>query len=123
MFLLGAVLVGGVLGVSGTRIYQHQKFVEDYAPSRREFYSSLGLSADQQAKLDSLSNAHACAMDAAFAPVKPKVDSIRDAFRTQERAIYTPEQRAKIDERVADMKKKREADQARRHRPTCSQSH
>src|SRR5438128_9003656 len=95
MFLLGAVLVGGVLGVSGTRIYQHQKFVEDFAPNRNEFYKSLGLSAAQQARLDSLADAHACVMDSAFAPIKPKLDSIRRSFHAQESAIYTPEQRAR----------------------------
>jgi hypothetical protein len=120
MFLLGAVLVGGVLGVSGTRMYQHQKFAEQYGMDRREFYSSLGLSTEQKARLDSLAFAHQCAVDTVLAPARPKLDSIRRSFRAAEREIYNSDQRAKIDQRVADMKKKREAEQAQEPRKSCS---
>src|ERR1051325_768458 len=103
MFLLGAVLVGGVLGASGARMYQHQKFVEEYGVNRREFYNSLGLSTEQKSRLDSLAQAHACAVDSALAPVKPRLDSIRDNFRAAEKQVYTAAQRAKLDERAAEM--------------------
>src|SRR5439155_22882291 len=53
MFLLGAVLVGGVLGFSADRVLGHDRFAAQYGP-RARFYDELGLSRTQRATLDSL---------------------------------------------------------------------
>jgi Spy/CpxP family protein refolding chaperone len=115
MFLLGAVLVGGLLGLSADRVFRR-----DIITDRRAFYDALGLSETQRSTLDSLAFEQDCAVRALLAPQRPALDSIRGGFRTQLRQVYTPEQRAKVEQREADFKKRREADQAKEPKRQCS---
>ena len=96
MFLLGAVLVGGVLGFSADRVLRHQRFAADYGP-RARWADELGLSTSQRAKLDSVLSENVCAAQAVQRPVQHQLDSLHKRFNEQLRAILTPEQQAKDD--------------------------
>jgi Spy/CpxP family protein refolding chaperone len=96
MFLLGAVLVGGVLGAASDRVWRHQQMV-DQLSSRHAFYERIGLSSTQQVTLDSLLNQQDCAIRGVLAPQKPALDSIRASFHSQIQQVFTPEQQARLD--------------------------
>ena len=102
-FLLGAVLVGGVLGFSADRVLRHQRFAADYGP-RARYYDELGVSDAQRSSLDSIFGESVCAVLAAQRPVQPQLDSIRKHFNEEMRSILTPEQRAKDDAHHAEVK-------------------
>jgi hypothetical protein len=107
-FLLGAVLVGGVLGFSADRVFRHDD--SSLAARRKAMYDDLGLVAAQRASLDSLFDARNCQYDAIFRPIQPAVDSLKFTTRAQMDRILTPEQRAKLEirRREDDAKKDEE---------------
>ena len=119
MFLLGAVLVGGVVGFSADRVYQHQRFAIGYGP-RARFYDEIGLTQPQRATMDSLAFANECAVKAVVKPVKQQLDSIRGTFKEQQRKVYTPEQLAKVQEREKEIEARREAQAAKEPKRQCS---
>jgi Spy/CpxP family protein refolding chaperone len=118
-FLLGAVLVGGALGFSADRYIGHEKFTSQYGP-RAKFYDELGLTPQQRATIDSLDFQTGCLLKAANAPVKPKLDSIREAFRAQFRQQLTPEQRVLLEKNKKEHDARRERDQAKEPKRQCS---
>ena len=114
MFLLGATLVGGALGFAADRYVVKERLC---APklSERElrvgFYDDVGLTADQRIAWDALLDERQKAMSAARATIKPKTDSIMDAYRQKTTELLSPEQRARVDQYRA-------ADRERQGRPT-----
>jgi hypothetical protein len=122
MFLLGAALVGGVLGFSADRYLAHEKVMSEFGP-RPKFYDALGLSEQQRYTLDSIAFAQDCVMKAVMGPVQPKVDSIRAEFRVQFRQVFTPEQQAQLDARRKEREQQRQAEQAKEPRKQCSPNH
>jgi hypothetical protein len=109
MFLLGALLVGGVLGFSADRV-----FGRDPAPHwarRQAFYDDLGLSESQRKTMDSLLDARNCQIGALMKPVKPQLDSIRDAAHQQVLQVLTTPQRDKLElrRREIDERERRES--------------
>lgn len=119
MFLLGAALVGGALGFSADRYLVHEKVVSEFGP-RPKFYDDLGLSEHQRTALDSLAFSQECLVRSAMAPVQPKLDSIRADFRAQFRQVFTPEQLVKLDARRKEREARRQAEQLKEPRRTCS---
>jgi Spy/CpxP family protein refolding chaperone len=119
MFLLGAVLVGGVLGFSADRMLRQERFAAAFGP-RTKFYDELGVSEAQRAKLDSIAFAQDCAIKAALKPQKSVVDSIRDQFRAQSRQVFTPEQIVKLEEHRKEVDARRQAREAKEPRRQCS---
>lgn len=114
MFLLGAVLVGGVLGFSADRVMQRRP--HNWA-ERSTMYDDLGLTAAQRAEADSIWDATNCAVLSVYEPVRPTLDSIRDDGRRRFRALLTPDQRARLTARLsADSIRRVRADSARRAR-------
>lgn len=111
MFLLGAVLVGGVLGFSADRVLAEKQ--KHWAP-RMRMYKDLQLSEAQQSTMDSLLDARNCQMSAVMKPIQPQVDSIKKAAHQQVLSILTAEQRAKLELRVAEMARKDSLQKARR---------
>lgn len=99
-FLLGAVLVGGVVGFSADRIFRHDDM--SIAEKRKAMYDDLDMSAAQRASMDSLFDARNCQYDAIFRPVQPALDSLRTATRDKMNQILTAEQRSKLDVRRKD---------------------
>lgn len=119
MFILGATLVGGALGFSADRFLSHEKVVQQFAP-RPRFYDDLGLSERQRTSVDSLMFAQDCLMRAAITPLRPKMDSIRAAFHTQLNQILTKEQSATLESRRKEHDARRQAEQAKEPKRTCS---
>jgi len=99
-FLLGAVLVGGVVGFSADRIFRHDEM--SIAEKRKAMYDDLGMSPTQRLAMDSLFDARNCQYDAIFRPIQPALDSLRTTTRDKMNQILTTEQRAKLDVRRKD---------------------
>jgi Spy/CpxP family protein refolding chaperone len=97
MFVLGAVLVGGVLGFSADRFLVNSK--EKNRESERERLARvLVLTETQQVTLDSLLDAKSRDLHALIAPIEPAIDSVSANTRAQIRAMLTPEQQATWDQ-------------------------
>lgn len=111
MFLLGAVLVGGVLGFSADRVIASKG---KHWSSRMRMYQDLGLSDPQQATMDSLLDERNCQLGAVMKPVAPQLDSIRKGAHQQILQILTPEQRNKLEERIAEQKRRDSVAKVRR---------
>jgi hypothetical protein len=99
-FLLGAVLVGGVVGFSADRMFRHDDM--SIAEKRKAMYDDLDMSAPQRMAMDSLFDARNCQYDAIFRPIQPALDSLRSATRDKMNQILTAEQRSKLDVRRKD---------------------
>ena len=111
MFILGAVLVGGVLGFSADRVFQDSQ--KHWAP-RMRMYNDLELSEGQRATMDSLLDDRNCQISALMKPVSPQLDSVKKAAHQQVLAILTAEQRAKLELRVQEMARRDSLSKARR---------
>lgn len=111
MFLLGAVLVGGVLGFSADRVFSDKR--KDWGP-RMHMYEDLGLSEAQRCVMDSLLDARSTQIRAVMNPVQPQLDSIRSAAHQQVLAILSPEQRVKLETRAAEEHRRDSVRKARR---------
>jgi len=96
-FLLGAVLVGGVVGFSADRVFRHDDVT--IAERRKAMYDDLDMTPAQRASMDSLFDARNCQYDAIFRPIQPALDSLRVATREKMNQILTAEQRTKLDVR------------------------
>ncbi len=96
-FLLGAVLVGGVLGFSADRVLRRDD--TSIAARRKAMYDDLELQPAQRAAMDSLFDARNCRYDAIFKPIEPALDTLKLQTRAGMDAILTPEQRVRLDAR------------------------
>ena len=96
-FLLGAVLVGGVVGFSADRVFRTND--TSIAARRKALYDDLSLAPKQRATLDSIFDESNCHLDAIFTPLAPALDSIKSARRAAMNAVLTPEQRALVEVR------------------------
>jgi hypothetical protein len=117
LFLLGALLVGGVLGFSADRVFRK----DDPTPAARRlaFYDDIGLTAAQRPAMDSLLDERNCRMDSVVKTIQPTLDSIKTASRLRMDQILTPEQHARIELRRKDDAARHAAD--RKHQQTsCS---
>jgi uncharacterized membrane protein len=115
-FLLGALLVGGVLGFSADRVMRH----DDQSPAARRvaFYEAIGLTDAQKPAMDSILDDRNCRMDSVVKTIQPTLDSIKTASRVQMDRILTPEQHAKIEVRRKDDAARWAADH-KRPRSSC----
>lgn len=114
LFLLGAVLVGGVLGFSADRVMQRRP--HNWA-ERTTMYDDIGMSTAQRFSSDSIWDATNCAISQVYSPLRPVLDSIRDAGGKHFRALLTSEQLAKLEARLqSDSTRRARADSTRRTR-------
>jgi hypothetical protein len=113
MFLLGAVLVGGVLGFSAERVMVHVSKDRSWA-ARTTMYDDLELTPAQRAAMDSVIDEKNRRVDSLLKPVKPQIDSVRANARAQFYRIFTTAQRTKFEARVLEDSSRR--DLARRTR-------
>jgi hypothetical protein len=107
-FLLGALLVGGVVGFSADRMFRQTD--NSIAARRKRMYDDLALAQPQRLALDSVFDASNCQLDALYSPLQPAYDSIKAARRMQINAILTPDQRQRLDARRKDDEVKRDAE-------------
>lgn len=111
VFLLGAVLVGGVVGFSADRMFRRDD--TSIAAKRAAMYDDLKLTAAQRAAMDSLLDARNCKYDAIFKPIQPALDSLKLETRGRINAILTPEQRARLDARRREDDARKDAERQR----------
>ena len=110
-FLLGALLVGAVVGFSADRVFHAND--NSITARRAALYDDLRLDAKQRATLDSVFDESNCQLEALFKPLQPALDSIKAARRSQMNAVLTPEQRARLDERRKDDDSRRDSERKR----------
>ena len=116
-FLLGALLVGGVLGFSADRVLRPGELSP--ADRRAAFYEDIGLKAEQRPVMDSLLDARNCLMDSVLKTVQPRLDSIKAASRARMGQLLTPDQQARLEARRKD-DAARHAAERKRQKPPCS---
>lgn len=122
MFLLGAVLVGGVLGFSAERVMLHTSNDHSWA-ARTAMYDDLELSPAQRSAMDSVIDEKNRRVDSLLKPVKTQIDSVRANARTQFYRIFTPGQRTKFETRVReDSLRRDQARHAREHEDSVRRS-
>jgi hypothetical protein len=119
MFLLGAVLVGGVLGFSAERVINKKPA---RVPARVQMYDDIGISADQRVRMDSVLDETNCKTAEIMRTVRPSMDSVRAHGLKTFVEMMTPEQREAYQLRDQRMKarfdsqeKERDAKWAREH--------
>ena len=115
-FLLGALLVGGVLGFSADRVLRQSELTP--AQRRAQFYEDIGITQEQRPVLDSLLDARNCRMDSVVKGVQPALDSIKAASRLQMDRLLTPDQHARLEARRKD-DAARHAAERKRQKPPC----
>lgn len=104
MFLLGALLVGAILGSSANRVFGD----DAPTPGRQAMYDDLQLTTAQRAAMDSLLDQRHCQISLTLATVEPKLDSIRASARVQMDRLLTPDQRTRLEARRAKWRKEKE---------------
>jgi Spy/CpxP family protein refolding chaperone len=110
-FLLGAVLVGGVVGFSADRAFRHDD--ASVAAKRKAMYDDLDLLPAQRAAMDSLFDARNCKYDSIFNAIRPALDSLKLDTRARTNAILSSEQRAKLESRRKEHDARDEAERQR----------
>ncbi|MDQ6828315.1 MAG: hypothetical protein M3081_05560 [Gemmatimonadota bacterium] len=94
-FLLGALLVGGALGFTADRLVHKEH-------SRREMRdrlaTDLGLTAPQRMQFDTILERRNHDFETVMAPLKPRLDSIREKARQDIRQLLTADQQRKFEE-------------------------
>ena len=110
-FLLGAVLVGGVVGFSADRAFRRDETSVD--ARRKAMYDDLALELTQRAAMDSLFDARNCQLDAVYAPIQPIVDSIKAATRSQMDGMLTADQRVRLEARRREMDQRHATERTR----------
>ena len=110
-FLLGAELVGGVVGFSADRVFRRDD--TSIAAKRKALYDDLELQPAQRAAMDSLFDARNCKYDAIFRPIQPALDTLKLETRGRINAILTTEQRARLDVRRREDDARKDAERQR----------
>lgn len=110
-FLLGALLVGGVVGFSADRMFRQTDSTLE--ARRTRMYDDLGLAPAQRTALDSVFDASNCQLDALYSPLQPAYETIKVARRNQMNAILTPAQRTRLEVRRKDEDVRRDAERKR----------
>jgi Spy/CpxP family protein refolding chaperone len=103
-FLLGALLVGAILGFSADRVLGTRP-PETTAARRQAMYEDLQLTTAQRAAMDSLLDQRHCQISRTLATVEPRLDSIRASARAQMDRLLTPDQRTRLEARRAKWRK------------------
>ncbi|MDB4900556.1 MAG: hypothetical protein JWN53_2364 [Gemmatimonadetes bacterium] len=96
-FLLGAVLVGGVVGFSAERAFRRDD--TSIEAKRKALYDDLELRPEQRTSMDALFDARNCQYDSIVRPIQPALDSVKSATRARIDVLLTPEQRTKLEVR------------------------
>src|ERR1041385_1966987 len=113
MFLLGALIVGGVLGFSADRVVSASKTPRSWA-QRTSMYDELGISSEQRLRIDSMLDESSCLVDSLYRPLKPAMDSLMARRKADMLTLLTPEQRTKLAAREARFKARQDSIQKTR---------
>ena len=115
-FLLGALLVGGVLGFSADRVFRQGELTP--AQRRAAFYEDIGITDRQRPVMDSILDDRNCRMDSVVKTIQPALDSIKAASRLTMAGLLTPDQHARLEARRKDEAARHAADR-KRLKPPC----
>jgi hypothetical protein len=108
MFLLGAVLVGGVLGFSADRVITVHKRQRTWV-QRKSLYDELDVSQAQRTRMDSIFDEVGCQIEDIMRPVQSSIDSLKRKSRVDWLAVMTEAQRAQFDVLDAQMRARRDS--------------
>lgn len=112
MFLLGAALVGGVLGFTADRMLVRDQLcpkIGGQQAMRDRIAAELGLDATQRARFDSILIARNARIDSLQLPIRPQMDSLIQAARAEIRTMLTPGQQARYDDLKREIDRNRAA--------------
>ena len=119
-FLLGALLVGGALGFTVDRFMVNDRIcppLGDQQAMRARLADDLSLGATQRAWLDSILDRRNEVFDSIARPVRPQLDSVRNAARVEIRQRLEPAQQARWDQHLREMAGRDSAEKRRRAHP------
>ena len=104
-FLIGAVLVGGMVGFTANRVFAPNACAQprDRKAKREHFHNELELSAAQRVAVDSLLDRKYAQIAAIMTPVQPQLNAISDSTRAQIAKLLTPAQREKFERMHREM--------------------
>ncbi len=105
VFLLGALLVGGVLGFTANRVLAPDACAQPqgWKAKRAHFHNELALSASQRVTVDSLLDLKYVQIAALMKPIQPQLDAISDSTRAQIAKLLDPAQREKLERMHREM--------------------
>jgi hypothetical protein len=111
VFLLGALLVGGVLGFTADRVLAKDALCQpmDRKSMRERFHNDLGLDASQRLRVDSLLDLKHAQIAEVMKPIQPRLESISDTTRAQIAKLLTPAQQQRFEEMHQEMLARRKA--------------
>lgn len=110
LFLLGAVLVGGVLGFTADRALLRQPERGqrmNQRAMREQLATDLRLSPDQKRVVDSILDARNDKMRRLTDPIRPSLDAVRDSARMAIRARLSADQQLRWDAVLAEQERQR----------------
>ena len=115
LLLLGTATASYALGFTSERVIGQQRNKEcrrggEQRAMRERLGEELSLDASQRAQLDRILEERHRQMTLVLAPVRPKMDSISAAARSQIRLMLAPEQQARFDRFHAHMAARRAAE-------------
>ena len=116
-FVLGALLVGGVLGFTADRVLGRDDACSRYftrSELRKRFADRLELTDAQRVKVDSILDTKRAAMDSIQAPVKAAMAAVSDSTTRRIESVLDAKQRATFAEMRADRDRRDKADSAER---------
>ena len=114
MFLLGAFLAGGALGLTADRVMdtKHGREMRGPRANRQRMAEELKLTSQQQASVDSLIEQKHRQIVTLYKPIRPQLDSlavqsrvVSDSTHEQIKRLLTPEQAKKFDEMRAEARR------------------
>lgn len=111
VFLLGALLVGGVLGFTADRFLTKDLSAgpRDRASMRERLHNDLGLNAGQRLRVDSLLDLKHAQIAEVMKPIQPRLESIGDSTRAQIAKLLTPAQQQRFEQMHQEMLARRKA--------------
>jgi hypothetical protein len=108
-FVLGALLIGGVVGFTADRVLGR----EDQAPRfftraelRQRFAERLALTPAQREKVDSILDRKRAKMDSLLAPVRPAMKAVSDSTARAIDGVLDAQQRTKFADMRAENEKR-----------------
>jgi hypothetical protein len=105
-FLVGALAVGWLVGYASAHVLDVRDAHADTRISYRDrLGKELALSAEQRIQLDSVLDKRHRDMTAAWEPVRPSLDSIRERARDEIRDMLSADQRAAFEQFLLEQKR------------------
>lgn len=102
-FLVGSFAVGSLVGYASAHVLEvRAAHADERASYRDRLAKELGMSSEQRVQLDSILDKRHRDMTAAWEPVRPTLDSIRERARDEIRDMLSTDQRAAFEQYLAE---------------------